>query len=176
MATAKRAFEVADLGLTDAGQARIEWADEQMPVLRQVRERFERERPLDGLRVGACLHVTAETASLVRTLVAGGAEVALCASNPLSTQDEVAAALVDRHGAEVFAIQGEDARDLLPPHRGGLRQAPAGHARRRRRPDLRAARQPHRPAAGHPRRHREHHHRRDPRAGAARRRASWRSR
>ena len=107
MATAKRAFEVADLGLTDAGQARIEWADEQMPVLRQVRERFERERPLDGLRVGACLHVTAETAGLVRTLLAGGAEVALCASNPLSTQDEVAAALVDRYGAEVFAIQGE---------------------------------------------------------------------
>jgi adenosylhomocysteinase len=107
MATAKRTFEVADLGLTDAGQARIEWADEQMPVLRQVRERFERERPLDGLRVGACLHVTAETAGLVRTLLAGGAEVALCASNPLSTQDEVAAALVDRYGAEVFAIQGE---------------------------------------------------------------------
>ena len=99
--------EVADPGLTDAGQARIEWADEQMPVLRQVRERFERERPLDGLVVGACLHVTAETAGLVRTLLAGGAEVALCASNPLSTQDEVAAALVDRHGAEVFAIQGE---------------------------------------------------------------------
>jgi adenosylhomocysteinase len=100
--------EVADPGLTDAGQARIEWADEQMPVLRQVRQRFERERPLDGLVVGACLHVTAETAGLVRTLVAGGAEVALCASNPLSTQDEVAAALADRHGAEVFAIQGED--------------------------------------------------------------------
>jgi len=99
--------EVADPGLSDAGQARIEWADEQMPVLRQVRERFERERPLDGLVVGACLHVTAETAGLVRTLLAGGAEVALCASNPLSTQDEVAAALVDRHGAEVFAIQGE---------------------------------------------------------------------
>ena len=78
-----------------------------MPVLRQVRERFERERPLEGLRVGACLHVTAETAILARTLVAGGAEVALCASNPLSTQDEVAA-LVDRHGVEVFAIQGEN--------------------------------------------------------------------
>ncbi len=108
MATVKRSSEVADLGLTDAGQARIEWADEQMPVLRQVRERFERERPLEGLRVGACLHVTAETAILARTLVAGGAEVALCASNPLSTQDEVAAALVDRHGVEVFAIQGEN--------------------------------------------------------------------
>src|SRR5436190_23238893 len=109
MATAKKASpEVAHPGLTEAGQARIEWADEQMPVLRQVRERFERERPLDGLVVGACLHVTAETAGLVRTLVAGGAEVALCASNPLSTQDEVAAALAERHGAEVFAIHGED--------------------------------------------------------------------
>jgi adenosylhomocysteinase len=103
----KTSSEVADPGLTDAGQARIEWADEQMPVLRQVRERFESERPLDGLVVGACLHVTAETAGLVRTLLAGGADVALCASNPLSTQDEVAAALVDRYGAEVFAIQGE---------------------------------------------------------------------
>ena len=105
---AKTSSEVADPGLTEAGQARIEWADEQMPVLRQVRQRFERERPLDGLVVGACLHVTAETAGLVRTLLAGGAEVALCASNPLSTQDDVAAALVDHHGAEVFAIQGED--------------------------------------------------------------------
>jgi adenosylhomocysteinase len=78
-----------------------------MPVLGQIRERFERERPLEGVTVGACLHVTAETAGLVRTLVAAGADVGLCASNPLSTQDEVAAALVDRHGAEVFAIHGE---------------------------------------------------------------------
>src|SRR3954451_3735683 len=103
----KTSSEVADPGLTDAGQARIEWADEQMPVLRQVRERFESERPLDGLVVGACLHVTAETAGLVRTLMAGGADVGLCASNPLSTQDEVAAALVERQGVEVFAIHGE---------------------------------------------------------------------
>jgi adenosylhomocysteinase len=78
-----------------------------MPVLGQIRERFERERPLEGITVGACLHVTAETAGLVRTLMAGGANVGLCASNPLSTQDEVAAALVERFGAEVFAIQGE---------------------------------------------------------------------
>jgi adenosylhomocysteinase len=79
-----------------------------MPVLRSIRERFARERPLNGLRVGVCLHVTTETANLVRTLIAGGAEVALCAANPLDTQDDVAAALVERHGAEVHAIHGED--------------------------------------------------------------------
>jgi adenosylhomocysteinase len=79
-----------------------------MPVLASIRERFEREKPLDGIQLGLCLHVTTETANLVRTLVVGGAEVALCASNPLSTQDDVAAALVDRHGAEVYAINGED--------------------------------------------------------------------
>ena len=78
-----------------------------MPVLASIRERFARERPLDGIQLGLCLHVTTETANLVRTLIAGGAEVALCASNPLSTQDDVAAALVDRHGAEVYAINGE---------------------------------------------------------------------
>jgi adenosylhomocysteinase len=101
--------DVADLSLAGAGEARIAWAESQMPVLRQVRARFEAERPLDGLRVGASLHVTAETANLVRTLVAGGAEVALCAANPLSTQDDTAAALVERYGAEVFARAGEDA-------------------------------------------------------------------
>jgi len=100
--------DVADLGLAEVGQARIEWADAQMPVLRSVRERFARERPLDGLRIGLCLHVTTETANLVRTLIAGGAEVALCAANPLDTQDDVAAALVARHGAAVHAIHGED--------------------------------------------------------------------
>jgi adenosylhomocysteinase len=100
--------EVADLGLAPAGQLRIEWADGQMPVLRQVRERFGRERPLAGVSVAACLHVTAETANLMRTLIAGGAEVGLCASNPLSTQDETAAALVERYGCEVFAVRGED--------------------------------------------------------------------
>jgi adenosylhomocysteinase len=100
--------DIADIGLAEAGSRRIEWADSQMPVLRQIRERFERERPLEGLEVGACLHVTAETAGLVRTLTAGGAGVALCASNPLSTQDDVAAALVDRDGVQVHAIHGED--------------------------------------------------------------------
>src|SRR4051794_12671644 len=93
---------------TESGRARIEWADGQMPVLRSIRERFARERPLAGLAVGACLHVTSETANLVRALRAGGAEVALCASNPFATQDDVAAALAADHGAEVFAVRGED--------------------------------------------------------------------
>jgi adenosylhomocysteinase len=102
------ASDIADISLADDGERRIEWADSQMPVLAHIRERFASERPLDGLAVSACLHVTAETAGLVRALQAGGASVAICASNPLSTQDDVAAALVDRHGAEVFAIHGED--------------------------------------------------------------------
>ncbi|HXF57378.1 MAG TPA: adenosylhomocysteinase [Actinomycetota bacterium] len=99
--------DVKDRKLAGTGRARIEWADQEMRVLAQVRERFEKERPLAGVRVGACLHVTTETANLVRTLVAGGAEVALCASNPLSTQDDVAAALCEE-GVRVFAIKGED--------------------------------------------------------------------
>jgi adenosylhomocysteinase len=103
------ASDVADLGLAGAGDAQIEWADGQMPVLRSIRERFADQRPLDGIRVAACLHVTAETANLVRALLAGGAQVALCAANPLSTQDEVAAALVASHGAAVLARRGEDA-------------------------------------------------------------------
>jgi adenosylhomocysteinase len=102
------ASDIADPTLADAGEDRIAWADGQMPVLRSVRERFARERPLDSITVGACLHVTSETANLVRTLVAGGAEVALCASNPYATQDAVAAALV-REGIEVHAVRGEDA-------------------------------------------------------------------
>lgn len=106
--TKPQSYDVADLSLADAGQKRIEWADEQMPVLRSIRERFEREQPLTGLTIAACLHVTTETANLVRTLMAGGADVSLCASNPLSTQDETAAALVDRYGAQVYAIHGED--------------------------------------------------------------------
>ena len=108
MATAAKNYDVADLSLAEAGQKRIEWADRQMPVLRTIRDRFEKERPLDGITLAACLHVTTETANLVRTLMAGGADVGLCASNPLSTQDETAAALVDRYGAEVYAINGED--------------------------------------------------------------------
>jgi adenosylhomocysteinase len=108
MAKTKPASDVADLGLAEAGDARIAWADAQMPVLRSIRERFVGERPFAGLRVGMCLHVTTETANLARTLIAGGAEVALCAANPLDTQDDVAAALVERHGAAVHAIHGED--------------------------------------------------------------------
>ncbi len=102
------AHDVADLSLAHEGEARVAWADGQMPVLAQLRERFSRERPLAGVRVAACLHVTAETANLVRTLIAGGAEAALCSANPLSVQDDVAAALVDRHGVEVRARRGED--------------------------------------------------------------------
>jgi adenosylhomocysteinase len=99
--------------------ARIAWADEQMPVLRSIQERFARERPLEGVRVAACLHVTAETANLMRTLVAGGATASLCAANPLSTQDDVAAALVEHHGVEVRAARGEDA-DAYAAHVAAL--------------------------------------------------------
>src|SRR6266446_2363027 len=100
--------DVKNLGLAAEGRLRIEWAEQSMPVLRQVRERFAREQPLKGLRLGACLHVTTETAVLMLTLKAGGAQVALCASNPLSTQDDTAAALVREYEIPVFAHQGED--------------------------------------------------------------------
>jgi adenosylhomocysteinase len=100
--------DVRDLQLTRAGRLRIEWAERNMPVLRAIRARFKRERPLKGLRIAACLHVTTETANLMRTLKAGGAEVFLCGSNPLSTQDDVAAALVAHYGISTFAIKGED--------------------------------------------------------------------
>jgi len=99
-------FDVKDLGLAAAGKRKIEWAETQMPVLRLIRERFEQHRPFDGIRIAGCLHVTTETANLVRTLAAGGAEVALCASNPLSTQDDTAASLVKDFGLSVFAIRG----------------------------------------------------------------------
>ncbi len=107
MATTNR-YDVKDLALSAEGVRRIQWADRQMPVLAAIRERFEREQPLAGLRVSACLHVTTETANLMRTLKAGGADVVLCASNPLSTQDDVAAALVEEYGIATFAIKGED--------------------------------------------------------------------
>ena len=107
--------DVKDLSLSPRGMLRIEWAEREMPVLRSIRERFAKERPLDGVRVGACLHVTTETANLMRTLQAGGAEVYLCASNPLSTQDDVAAALVADYGIPTFAIKGED-RDTYYAH------------------------------------------------------------
>jgi len=107
MAT-KRRHDVKDLGLAEEGVRRIEWADRNMPVLAAIRDRFEREQPLAGYRISACLHVTTETANLARTLTAGGADLVLCASNPLSTQDETAAALVEEFGVSVFAIKGED--------------------------------------------------------------------
>ena len=107
--------DVTDLGLAAEGVRRIEWAEREMPVLRLIRERFERERPLEGLRIGACLHVTTETANLMRTLKAGGADVVLAASNPLSTKDDVAAALVASYGIACFARRGED-RDTYYAH------------------------------------------------------------
>jgi adenosylhomocysteinase len=100
--------DVKDLGLAKQGRDKIEWAERHMPVLRQIRARFAKELPLKGVRAGACLHVTCETANLMRTLKEGGAEVALCASNPLSTQDDVAASLVQDYGISTFAIKGED--------------------------------------------------------------------
>ena len=109
------AADIADASLAPAGKLRIEWAEQQMPVLRQIKERFAQERPLEGQRLAACLHVTTETANLMRTLAAGGAEVALCASNPLSTQDETAASLVHDFDIPVYAVRGED-RDTYYAH------------------------------------------------------------
>ena len=101
-------FDIKDKSLAEKGRLRIEWAAEDMPVLNQIKSRFEKERPLNGQRIAACLHVTTETAVLMQTLKAGGAEVVLCASNPLSTQDDVAASLVVNSGISVHAIKGED--------------------------------------------------------------------
>jgi len=115
---------IADAALAGAGEDRIAWADAQMPVLRLIRERLAAQRPLEGVTVAACLHVTAETANLVRSLVAGGARTALCAANPLSTQDDVAAALAEVHGAEVHAVRGEDAGAYAAHVRTVLERAP----------------------------------------------------
>ncbi len=101
-------YDIKDIHLADGGALRIEWANQSMPVLNRIKKRFEKEKPLDGIRLGACLHVTTETASLMQTLKAGGAQVWLCASNPLSTQDDVAASLVVNDSIPVFAIKGED--------------------------------------------------------------------
>ena len=101
-------YDVKDLKQANHGKLRIEWANQSMPVLNRIKERFAKEKPLKGIRVGACLHVTTETASLMQTLKAGGAQVALCASNPLSTQDDVAASLVKNDKIPVFAVKGED--------------------------------------------------------------------
>ena len=108
LATTTLAGDVKDIGLAGGGLQRILWAERDMPVLRAIKERFEVEKPLAGLRMSACLHVTAETANLARTLQAGGADLVLVASNPLSTQDDVAASLVQDFNIPVFAIKGED--------------------------------------------------------------------
>src|SRR5260370_16838035 len=107
--------DIQDLSLGKQGWQRVSWAEAEMPVLRLIRERFARERPSKGIRIAACLHVTTETANLMRTLQAGGASLALCASNPLSTQDDVAAALVEHVHLPVFARRGED-RDTYYRH------------------------------------------------------------
>ncbi len=101
-------YDIKDISLAEKGKLRIEWADQNMPVLQLIRKRFETEQPLKNIRIAACLHVTTETANLMRTLKAGGADVVLCASNPLSTQDDAAASLVKDYGIPVFAIKGED--------------------------------------------------------------------
>src|ERR1700736_2261278 len=108
MVATTRRHDIKDLALAPEGLRRIMWADRNMPVLAAIRERFEKEKPLEGYRISACLHVTTETANLMRTLKAGGADVVLCASNPLSTQDDVAAALVEEYDIPTFAIKGED--------------------------------------------------------------------
>src|SRR5512146_269831 len=107
--------DIKDPGLRREGLRRIEWADNDMPVLRRIRERFSKEKPLSGIRMSGCLHITTETANLARTLQAGGADLVLCASNPLSTQDDVAASLVADFSIPVFAIKGED-RDTYYRH------------------------------------------------------------
>ena len=122
--TTQMTCDVADLGLADAGQQRVAWAARFMPVLAQIRERFEAERPFEGTRLSACLHVTTETANLMETLQAGGADVVLCGSNPLSTQDDVAAYLVDRCGIGVFAVRGEDDEQYYDHIRAALAHGP----------------------------------------------------
>jgi adenosylhomocysteinase len=109
------AYDIKDASLKDAGVGRILWAERSMPVLRAIRERFEKEKPLEGMKIAACLHVTTETANLARTLQAGGAHVRLCASNPLSTQDETAAALALEYGIDTFAVRGAE-RDHYYQH------------------------------------------------------------
>jgi adenosylhomocysteinase len=119
-----KSYDVKDLKLAALGKRRIDWADQQMPVLRRIRDRFAKEKPLRGITLSACLHVTTETANLMRTLKAGGASVALCASNPLSTQDDVAAALVKYEEIPVFAIRGEDNKTYYNHLRAVLERKP----------------------------------------------------
>jgi adenosylhomocysteinase len=116
--------DVKNLDLAPGGRYRIEWAEQEMPVLRAIRERFAREKPLQGLRVSACLHVTTETANLMHTLQMGGADIVLCASNPLSTQDDVAASLVSNFEIPVYAIKGEDTNTYYDHIKAGLDHKP----------------------------------------------------
>src|ERR1700687_369780 len=116
--------DVGEVERAGEGKRRTEWAEHSMPVLRQIRERFRRERPLAGRKISCCLHVTTETANLMSTLRAGGAEIALCASNPLSTQDDVAAHLVRDHGVHVYAIKGEDHETYYDHIRAALAHRP----------------------------------------------------
>jgi len=117
-------YDIKDINLAEVGKKRIAWADNDMPVLAQVRRKFEQEKPLQGLKLSACLHVTAETANLVRTLKAGGADVVLCASNPLSTQDDVAASLVRDYEISVFAIKGEDRETFFKHVKAAVEHSP----------------------------------------------------
>lgn len=117
--------DIKDASLAEGGRRRIEWAEREMPVLRQIKERFQKERPLEGLRVSACLHVTTETANLMLALQAGGADIVLTASNPLSTQDDVAAALVNIYEIPTYAIKGEDNVTYYKHIRAALQHKPA---------------------------------------------------
>ena len=115
---------IKDINLAPQGRKRIEWADNDMPVLKAIRERFEKEKPLQGKKMSACLHVTAETANLARTLKAGGADLVLVASNPLSTQDDVAASLVKDYDISVYAIRGEDNKTYYDHIRAAIEHGP----------------------------------------------------
>jgi adenosylhomocysteinase len=117
-------YDVKDMSLAEQGRNRIEWAEKEMPVLRTIRERFEKEKPLKGIRMSGCLHITTETANLARTLVAGGADLVLCASNPLSTQDDAAAALVGFFEVPTYAIKGEDNETYYAHIRAALDHRP----------------------------------------------------
>jgi len=120
----KKEYDVKDISLAAKGYSRIQWAEQEMPVLRLIRERFARERPLHGVRIAACLHVTTETANLMHTLQAGGADLILCASNPLSTQDDVAASLISNFEVPTFAIKGEDNKTYYEHIKAALTHRP----------------------------------------------------
>ena len=155
-------MDIQSKKLAPQGATQIEWAEQAMPVLGSIRKRFARERPLKGIRIAACLHVTAETGVLARTLVAGGADLRLCASNPLSTQDTVAAALAVLDGIDVYAIAGEDRATYFRAPRGDARPSTARHHGRRRGPGHARAHGPRVAGDGGPRRHGGDDQRRDP--------------